>query len=116
MGCIVRNQGLPKPKTVRIPFWRQFKQPMLNKQKTMTSRNEKYGDVGYTFEAFGATFEILSISKKQLQVVAFVWYREEGFKNPYSFIKCWEELHPRKGYVPEQKVWVHVFEKLEATP
>ena len=115
MGCVVRNQGLAKPKTVRIPFWRQFKEPMLRGQKTWTSRTKKYGKVGDIFEAFGSTFELKEVTQMLLSKVAINHFVEEGFESFLDFVDCWEKLHYLKGYVPEQKVWVHVFEKLEAS-
>ena len=96
---------------VHIPFLKQFREPMLTGKKTMTSRMKRYGKKGDTFEAFGSTFVILGVSKVPLGDVVYLHYEEEGFTQRKDLIQCWEKLHPRKGYVPQQEVWVHTFHK-----
>jgi len=85
---------------------------MLNGQKTMTSRTKRYGNVGDTFDVFGATFELTDVSKMTLQFVAYGYYQEEGCQFPTDFIDIWERIHPRKGYVPNQVVHTHFFKRI----
>ena len=94
---------------VKIPFLPQFKDPMLDGQKVMTTRSKKYGNIGDTFEAFGEEFIITSVFKLSLGHIAVMYHKEEGFKSKQDFIKLWKKLHPRVGYVPERIYWVHVF-------
>jgi uncharacterized protein YqfB (UPF0267 family) len=96
---------------VRIPFLPKFREPMLADIKTVTSRTKTYGRTGDTFPAFGATFEILDVLTVLLGEVAEEWYKEEGFKTPEEFIQCWWEIHPKKGYDPEQPVRLHIFKR-----
>ncbi len=91
---------------------KRFMVPMLTGHKTLTSRTKRYGKSGDTFDAFGATFRLLDVSKMQLDEVGRRWY-DEGFESFTSFVLCWKGLHPRKGYDPEQWVWAHLFEKVE---
>lgn len=99
---------------VKIPFLPEFQEPMLDGRKRWTSRTKHYGQKGDTFDKFGATFEITATFKLPLGVVAHHNFLEEGFNNSKEFIDCWNRLHPRKGYVPDQEVWVHVFKKKTA--
>lgn len=98
---------------IEIPFLERFRKPMLGGQKCMTSRNKRHGKVGDTFNKFGATFRLVWIFKLPLSAVANLFHESEGFATSNDFIECWKELHPRKGYVQDQIVWVHKFEKLE---
>jgi len=93
---------------VKIPFKPRFKVPMLLGEKTLTSRTRKMGESGDTFEAFGATFEITDVFKADLDTVAYFFDRE-GCSSREDFIEVWEKIHPRKGFIPTQRVYVHVF-------
>jgi len=96
---------------IRLPFKADFKDSMLSEEKTFTSRTKRYGEIGNTFKAFGATFTIIQQFQRKLQDVADNYHKQEGFESPEEFQKVWIELHPRKGWDPEQIVWVHEFKK-----
>ena len=98
---------------IHIPFLDQFKEPMLNGTKTMTSRNSWYGTLGDVFTAFGATFKIVAQQKILLGVIAHHHFLEEGFNSADEFIECWKRLHPRKGYTPDLWVKVHIFKRIK---
>lgn len=97
---------------VKISFLERFKDPLLSGEKTWTSRTKRYGKVGDTFDAFGATFEIQKVERSPLYYVASN-FEEEGCKSFEDFVELWSKIHYRKGYVPSQVVWVHVFKKVE---
>lgn len=96
---------------VVIPFWNRFREPMQTGVKVWTSRTKKYGEAGDRFEAFGEVYEIVVVVKKPLDFVAKNW-SEEGCSSRDDFIEVWREIHPRKGFVPDWEVWVHIFKKL----
>lgn len=98
--------------TITIPFKEQFKQALLDGQKTMTSRTKKYGKPGDTFSIYGGTFVIKHIEKKSLRDVAEQHYAEEGVDTPEAFRNVWIRLHPIKGFDAEQDVYVHTFERI----
>jgi rRNA processing protein Gar1 len=98
---------------IHIPFREQFKEVMRTGKKTCTSRNEKYGDVGDIFGAFSKWFVLTEVRQEKLTTVAHFLYREEGFNRSSEFMDCWNQIHPRKGYVSEQVVWVHIFKMEE---
>ncbi len=97
---------------VHIPFREQFKTLMLAEQKTCTSRTKRYGNMGDTFDAFGFTFELTNVFRASLGSVAQLLFYEEGFLDPKAFVICWKEIHPRKGYNPNQEVYIHSFKLL----
>jgi hypothetical protein len=96
-------------KTVRIPFRPEFKEAMLEGRKVMTARTSRYGERGDQFEAFGAPFVILSVEKRTLREIADKFFEPEGVESPEAYEKKWAEIHPIKGFVPEQEVFLHMF-------
>lgn len=98
---------------VHIPFQEQFREAMLSGRKVCTSRTKWYGKVGDTFEVFGATFEVTECESESLWYVKENLYGLEGFDSPAQFDQCWSHLHPRKGFCPEQVVWIHWFKRVE---
>ena len=98
---------------VLIPFMPEWKEKMLNGIKTCTSRTKKYGSIGDYFKQFGAIFEITNIIKLPLSYIADILYIKEGCDSPEEFKKIWIKLHPRKGWVPNQEVFAHLFRKEE---
>jgi hypothetical protein len=100
---------------VKIPFLERFREPMLNGAKYMTTRTKKYGDVGDTFEAFGAVFVIEGLDKLPLAWIVDAW-KAEGCQSKDDFLNVWRQIHPNRTVDLKEKFWVHYFRKLEATP
>lgn len=99
------------PQQIILPLQPRWQHKMLLGLKIVTSRPHKYGHAGDTFRYFGANFVILAIEKHTLDYVANNLYKEEGCDNPDEFRRIWSMLHPRKGFIPTQLVWVHFFRK-----
>lgn len=95
---------------IDIPFRDDMKQAVLLGNKTCTSRNKRYGVIGDTFMVGGYVYVLKWISHVRLKTVAENHYRQEGFESPDEFIQVWNQIHPRKGYNPEQAVWLHEFQ------
>ena len=98
---------------VRIPFKFRFSEQMLTGVKTATSRTKRYGNAGDTFDAFGREFELTDVYQDTLEVVAHDLWREEGCFASSHFEDVWRSIHPLKGFVPDQVVWVHKFKEKE---
>ena len=98
---------------VGIPFQVRWRDRMLSGWKTCTSRTRKYGAPGDTFDAFGVTFEIIDVEQAELIYVAVGLHKKEGCSTPWEFKEVWKELHPRKGWDDSQKVWVHLFRRVQ---
>jgi len=96
---------------VNIPFKSRFKPVMLSGEKTWTSRTKIRGIPNDIFEIFGATFKITRLEKMPLSEVLYNW-QKEGCESREDFIQIWKEIHPRKGFDPHQKVYVHKFKRI----
>lgn len=94
---------------INIPFHPMFEKPLRNGTKTMTARTKRKGDVGDTFVAFGRTFILTEVRKVQLHVVRG-YYMHEGCDSPEHFEAVWKRIHPRRGYRPDDWVWLHEFD------
>lgn len=97
---------------IEIPFREEFREAMLSDRKLLTSRNKKYGDAGDRFSIFGAEFELVWVRRLPLGTVADRMWTGEGVSSAQEFIEIWNELHPRKGFDPSQRVWVHHFARV----
>lgn len=95
---------------VEIPFKRRFKQVLLDGTKIWTSRTKRYGKRGDTFEIFGAEFLIECVEPRSLGNIAEHW-KEEGCESKGDFIEVWRKIHRCRGYVPTQRVYVHIFKR-----
>ena len=98
-----------------IPFLERFNEPLLNGKKTWTSRPRKMAEVGDTFTVLTGTFQVDEVFKMALGDVTTSHWQQEGCLNMADFLTVWNHIHPLKGFVDSQLVWVHVFHKLEAT-
>ena len=99
---------------IKMPFKKRFKEPMLStpQQKIWTSRTRCYGKKGDTFPAFGRKFVL--ICNPFLASLGFVSenWDKEGCGSTEDFVAVWKEIHPRKGFVASQRVYVHVFRRV----
>ena len=98
---------------IEIPFHLKFKEAMLSGRKTVTSRTKKCGDIDDWFEVFGAKFQIILVFEATLQQVCILGWYAEGLNSPREFADVWNEMHPVKGYVPSQIMYVHYFKELK---
>jgi hypothetical protein len=94
---------------IKIPFKKEFKDAILSGVKDTTSRNKRYGIPGDTFEIFGKKFELIVVKNVQLSYVRAYYWKREGAKSMDDFVRIWIEIHPRKGYVAQQYVWLHTW-------
>jgi hypothetical protein len=104
--CRERNEEeAPEPsRKIDLPFKPRFRFPLRTGRKTATSRTGFSGKVGDTFEAYGATFRVEEVSQLPLTTVANDHWREEGVESPEEFRDVWCEIHPRRGWDPDQVV------------
>lgn len=96
---------------VRIPFRPYFKEPLLNDIKVFTARPYPMGAKGDTFTAFGAQFEIDYVKLVNLEEVSELW-KEEGCTSIEHFIEIWNNIHPKSGYNPKKRVYLHHFRRV----
>lgn len=97
---------------VKIPFLPEFKDQLLNGEKTATTRTRKYGDSEDVFTIFGAKFRIIKTIKLPLSAIAYAFHKEEGFETKEGFIDIWNRIHPRRGYRPDDVRFIHFFMRI----
>lgn len=97
---------------VELPFRAQFRAALLNGTKTATTRTTRHGVRGDTFLAFGARFVIVNVERMRLWWVAEAYWGYEGVSSPQAFIDVWGRIHPRRGYRPNDWVFVHEFQRV----
>ncbi|GAF70788.1 unnamed protein product [marine sediment metagenome] len=104
---------------IKIPFNNWSKERLNSKLKLATTRNKRYGKIGDTFSVDikhrKYTFEILAVFQLTLYYVAKDLYAIEGADSPLEFRKVWEEIHPKLGWTPDKKVFVHLFRLTEVS-
>ena len=93
-----------------ISFLHRWKGKMLTGQKIMTCRTVCMANPGDTFVFFGHTFLIKAVYCLELSSVANNFYDQEGCSSPEEFIAVWKEIHPVKGFKPNEIVFLHKFE------
>ena len=103
-------KGIRLGQEVAIPFRNDMVAAIEGGRKCCTSRNKRYGNPGDFFILHGRRYRITSIQRCGLDFVAHSLYTEEGLNTSAEFIALWEEMHPLKGFDPNQKVWTHFFE------
>lgn len=105
---------------IEIPFNEWSKARLRANHKTATSRNQRYGvigdtftvDCGYSYKPL-RRYEITHIEKVTLAFVRDKFFWEEGCDNEDMFVSIWNEIHPVKKFDDEQKVWLHIFKRIE---
>ncbi len=78
----------------------------------MTCRTRKYGEPGDILEipgVAGCFIELVDVRQVQLGDVALHHYKQEGCESPEEFKNIWNEIHPRRGFHPDDWVWLHEF-------
>ena len=96
-------------KMIDLPFLLEWEPQILSGKKSATSRRTRYGYPGDYFEAFGARFILTVVCRFTLEHIARFHWWEEGCTCPEEFINVWTRLHPRVGFRPERKVYLHRF-------
>jgi len=107
---------------ITIPFNDWSMKRLRGYRKRATSRNKRYGNVGDRFvvavrfneeTVHVKLYEITHIERVTLAFVRDHFYHEEECDSEDEFIAIWNEIHPRKKFDDEHKVWLHLFKEIE---
>lgn len=93
-----------------IPFNAWSTGQILAGRKTSTCRIKLYGYTGDTFRLEGRRYLINHVYVVTLERVRMEFYRQEGCMSPEEFEEVWIRIHPRKGYSPNQRVYLYLFQ------
>ncbi len=94
---------------ISIPFTLRMAAAACSGEKDCTSRTKRYCRPGSVFRLGTRRFVVTGIERHTLEYVKTVLHRREGFRSAQDFEDYWSFLHPRKGFRPEELVWVHFF-------
>ena len=107
---------------IKIPF-NGWSQARLNaNRKGATSRNKRYGNVGDHFPVTITVneetvrvkiYELTYVERVTLAFVRDKFYWEEGCSDEDMFVSIWNEIHPRKKFDDDHKVWLHLFKEVK---
>ena len=110
---------------IQIPFSREMAIAAIDGKKVATTRSERKGEIGDTFqidnphfdennvcdrmwENSKGEFRLLEIMAVDLETVANIYFRLEGFDSPEAFRATWRALH-RGHFTTGKLYYMHVF-------
>jgi hypothetical protein len=92
-----------------LPFKEGFREAVMTGRKTATARTRRFGDVGDVVATPFGPVRLVGVYRLTLDSVRNVYWQEEGAGSPEDFTAIWNAIHPRKGFDPAQRVWLHRF-------
>lgn len=99
-----------------LPFLPEFRRPVLEGRKTVTTRKRRYGSAGDVLETpWGARVVLVDVREVPLGVVAEVHFDREGCLSPRDFVEVWAKCYPEDVWDPDRRVFLHEF-RLERRP
>lgn len=95
-----------------LPFRDDMLEAIRAGRKSCTARTRRFGEPGDLLDTEGAgTVRLVSVERVFLSEVRVRYWEREGFSSPDDFVRAWNEIHPRRGFDPDQRVWLHTFER-----
>lgn len=88
-------------------------QKVLEGKKTATRRNGRYADVGEIMTLEGKSFKIDRVYEQSLGELTDEDAKREGFNTVDEYKESILSYHPGMPWLPQMKVWVHEFSKVE---
>lgn len=97
---------------IEIPFNAWSVDRIKAGRKWATTRRTRKGKPGDRFLVEGELYELVEVHPVTLADVARLHYMREGCESPEEFIEVWKGIHPRAGWRPDQRVFIHLFQKV----
>lgn len=105
---------------IEIPFREDMACMIIAGGKHCTTRSKKYGEVGDQFfvrwKGITQNMRLTHVERQNLGYVATFLHDAEGCYSGTDFINLWNEIHPKVGFKPDEKKWVHWFAKCGMKP
>ncbi len=98
---------------IDIPFRPEMVAQTIRGRKICTSRYKKYGDAGDILPVGGKRYEILGVIRPRLEAVQDHLFVAEGFDSTMEFEELWVEMHQKRGFRPNDRVYTHFFEEAQ---
>lgn len=93
-----------------MPFLERMEEAARRGEKTTTARTKRYGRPGdLVATRNGLLLRFTEVEKVRLDVVRDHYWRDEGCSSSEDFEQVWNGIHPLRGFVPDQMVWLHRF-------
>lgn len=99
-----------------VPFDPRFHDAIREGRKRATCRNRRYGVPGCILKLPGGTAVLLWQERVTVSFVAEHLWALEGCESRAHFEAIWNELHPRAGFDPAAKVWLHIWSRFQPDP
>jgi hypothetical protein len=97
---------------IDIQFSDEMAEAALNGQKICTTRSERKGEIGDTFQILGAKFILIDIwPATWITYVRDDLYRLEGCESPEEFERIWRALH-RGRFKTNKDYVIHFFGRI----
>ena len=105
----------------KLKFHKQFNKPILEGRKTQTARialndlavGDQVAAINSEKHSPFAVLEITSIKNRMLGTFGPADAKREGCDSFGQFVEVWKKIHPRKGFVVAQLVYVIQFRLVE---
>jgi len=95
-----------------LPFLPRFVPYIRAGDKTMTARSKPYGKAGDVLRTPAGPVRLLSVRHVCLGFVRDFCWDQEGLNSPQEFEEVWRQIHPKAGFDPGRKVYLHHFEHI----
>jgi hypothetical protein len=104
---------------IEIPFSREMAIAAIDGRKIATTRSERRGEPGDTFEIEDprgrmmgfATFRLLDVKTGRLEYIQYKCCRLEGCASPEEFEQVWKSLH-RGHFTTGKMYFIHFFARV----
>ncbi|MCC3358535.1 ASCH domain-containing protein [Bacillus sp. REN16] len=109
------NQNLPEKtcSVERLVTMESDIKKVIEGKKTATRRNGRYADVGEIMTLEGQSFKIDRVYEQSLGELTDEDAKREGFNTVDEYKESILSYHPGMPWLPQMKVWVHEFSKIE---
>lgn len=93
-----------------LPFMIRFHAAIREGTKTHTFRPRRYGQPGDRLKTPCGVIKLIAVTRTTAAFVRDNHWADEGVDSPEEFVHVWNILHPRKGFDPATKGYLHHFE------
>ena len=94
---------------ITLKFTHEMGRASTEDRKHCTSRDERKGEIGDTFETDGTWFVLTGVLPLPLYRIGLDLYMTEGFDSPQDCIRALRTIYPYKG--PDDMLYTHFYRR-----